>query len=226
MQLIRDTYRKTGAIHHAYVIVGERHPIASKLLEFLSEDLDFQIQGNPDYWHESFESFGVEECRLVKEMHLRKSWNGGRKVFIISAETITREAQNALLKILEEPRERNHFFILLSSAENLLPTLLSRIVLIEERGVIETSLEPKEFLKKSLPERFKIIKNFVQRDEEESENGSRGEAVAFLNNLEKYLYEAKKTTPEIFEEIIKCRNYLHDRSSSVKMLLEQIAITI
>lgn len=47
-------------------------------------------------------------------------------VFIDDADTMTREAQNALLKLLEEPQESLHFILTSHVPQQLLPTILSR----------------------------------------------------------------------------------------------------
>lgn len=73
-------------------------------------------------------SIGVEPVReqIVKEAYIRP-FHAGRKVFIIeSSELLTVEAQNALLKILEEPPAYAVFLLLAPSADQLLQTVLSR----------------------------------------------------------------------------------------------------
>ena len=69
----------------------------------------------------------------------------GKKIFIIETGFFTREAQNSLLKVFEEePTEGTHFFVFTPSAETLLPTLRSRMVILhQKRKVSKTrTLQP------------------------------------------------------------------------------------
>lgn len=56
---------------------------------------------------------------------------GARKIYIVEqADTMTVQAQNALLKVLEEPPSYGMILLLCQAAEALLPTLLSRSVVL------------------------------------------------------------------------------------------------
>ena len=65
-----------------------------------------------------------------------KPYQGPYKVYLIpEAEKMTVQAQNALLKTLEEPPEYAVILILTSSVESLLPTILSRCIVLNMRPV-------------------------------------------------------------------------------------------
>ena len=49
--------------------------------------------------------------RALKDAQTRGAFGGSRKIFIIGANSFTREAQNALLKTFEEPTAGTHFFL-------------------------------------------------------------------------------------------------------------------
>ena len=51
------------------------------------------------------------------------------------ADLMTTQAQNALLKTLEEPPEYAVIFLLTENAEKLLPTITSRCVMLELRNI-------------------------------------------------------------------------------------------
>ena len=59
-------------------------------------------ENNSDIYIRTYTHFGVDEARELRE---RTSTRGleGRRVFIVVATGMTTEAQNALLKTLEEP---------------------------------------------------------------------------------------------------------------------------
>lgn len=73
------------------------------------------------------EGIRIEHIRdLVYKLSLR-SYSGGKKLAIIdSAEQMTTEAANALLKGLEEPVPGTHVILITPNAHRLLPTISSR----------------------------------------------------------------------------------------------------
>ena len=89
---------------------------------------------NPDIvWvkHEKPASIGVDDVReqLVDDIQI-KPYNGGRKVYIIDeAEKMTTQAQNAILKTIEEPPEYGVIIFLTNNAQTFLPTIISRCVI-------------------------------------------------------------------------------------------------
>ena len=69
----------------------------------------------------------IEQIREIQHEASLKPFEGRFRVFIISeAESLSPEAANSLLKILEEPPPQVVFVLLAESEENLLPTVLSR----------------------------------------------------------------------------------------------------
>ena len=73
----------------------------------------------------------VEQIRSVITDCYVKPFENGKKVYIFRyGDDITIQAQNALLKILEEPPEYAVFIILSENTNILLPTILSRATLI------------------------------------------------------------------------------------------------
>jgi len=81
---------------------------------------------------EKRKSLGVEDIKLMqKKLFLKPIQSLTKAIVIEEAQLLTTEAQNALLKILEEPPA--HTIILLSSEsqETLLPTILSRCQIVE-----------------------------------------------------------------------------------------------
>ncbi|MCX7715375.1 MAG: DNA polymerase III subunit [Clostridia bacterium] len=76
-------------------------------------------------------SIGTDRIREISTDAYIKPFETARKVYIIEdGELLTEQAQNAFLKVLEEPPEYVVFIIVASSASFLLQTVLSRCVLI------------------------------------------------------------------------------------------------
>ena len=221
MEFLVQAHKRNG-LHHAYLIEGRAKNLLPELIVFFETNLGIKTSGNPDFWQGVFETIGIEEGRLIKERQSLTSFGGGLKIFIISAGGITFEAQNALLKVFEEPTSKTHFFIILPSIEALLPTFLSRVSLHRYENK-EEDIFPKEFLKTTPTEHVALLQKMIERK-------NKGEALSFLNGLEKTLRASKKELTKddifVFEEIMKCRGYLSLRSPSFKTILEYVALTI
>ena len=90
-------------------------------------------------------TIGIEEVRHIQKNLLLKPTAGKSKAIIFkNADSLTLQAQNALLKILEEPP--NHTIIILHalSKEQLLPTILSRCKIIELKNQ-QSEISDKEY---------------------------------------------------------------------------------
>ncbi|MBN2197666.1 hypothetical protein JW698_00490 [Candidatus Wolfebacteria bacterium] len=73
-------------------------------------------------------SIGIDEIRFLKYFLWQRPVNSLRRVSIIKeAETLTLEAQNAALKIVEEPPESALIIFIANSEDVLFPTLKSRL---------------------------------------------------------------------------------------------------
>lgn len=82
-------------------------------------------------------SFHVDAVRRVRSDAYIKPNEASRKVYcLFEAQTMSEQAQNALLKILEEPPEGILFILTCPSASALLPTIRSRSLIL--------TLEPRE----------------------------------------------------------------------------------
>ncbi len=221
-------------LHHAYGIAGEAEGIVPKLLSALKKSTGFNAQGNPDFRSESFEVMGIDEARALKESAERKAVTGGKKVFIVSARGITKEAQNALLKVFEEPPVDTHFFLIVPSMEILLPTLRSRLFALSTPKVkgTEASFQAETFLHASTPARLKTIQGLLKSADEEV--GKRT-LVAFLDEIERTVADTRGLKTQIhadtqraqaLSDILEVKKYSRDRAPSFKLLLEHLALVV
>lgn len=213
--------------HHAYFIHSFKDSV-DRLREYLKSKFNIDHAQNPDFYHEKFDSFGINESRALKERHSSKGYTeDSKRIFIIEISNITHEAQNALLKIFEEPHENSHFFIIMPSAELLLPTLRSRLHILP-REINENDSdklnEIKKFLKLSKKEKIDYVDDIAKRISDEEINKS--SAIDFLNNLSQVMYEDRDKNKVALQAIIKALDYINDRSASVKQLLEFVALAI
>ncbi|HUD02509.1 MAG TPA: hypothetical protein VMR46_00610 [Candidatus Paceibacterota bacterium] len=223
--------------HHAYFLEGE-----TNLLREVSSDVRARehVKANdPDFLERAYEKFGVEEAAELKTLASFRS-AGEKSFFIIAIASITIEAQQALLKLLEEPR-LGLTLVLVVPHGTLLPTLRSRMLeyphklkFAEQNSLVETKstrglFEQKisTFLKAPNKARSATITELLKDDE-----GTRERVRAFLNALEVELHSklleshGKKEFREALEDVARVRSYAGDRSPSFKMLLEHLALAL
>ena len=72
-------------------------------------------------------SIGIDPIREAIRLSGEHTYEGGKRIIIIeNAEKMTPQAQNCLLKTLEEPNEETVFLLIADDAARLLPTIVSR----------------------------------------------------------------------------------------------------
>ena len=161
---------KTGKISHAYIFSGENGSGKKTLAYTFAMALQCQSEqdrpcmkcesckraagkNHPDIItvnHEKAGTISVEEIRtqLVNDVDIRPFY-GPRKIYLIpDAQMMTQQAQNAILKTIEEPPEYAVILLLTSNVDFLLPTIRSRCVRLDLK-LVEDSLI-KEYLMKHL----------------------------------------------------------------------------
>lgn len=226
MKDLITTYNQTGTLHHAYVIFGDCTKSRTALEHFLHGEVGITLSGNPDVWSESFETFGITEARHLKARMSTTVAKGGRRIVIVSFAKITLEAQHALLKVLEEPSAQTHIFLLAPPSQVLLPTLLSRVMILSrpsEVGEVAPEMV-RDFLKAYPHERLAMIEEITKEKDTLA-------AIAFINALEEmltadgsYTLDAKKRTS--LATLATARGYLSLQGTSVKGVLEQVALVV
>lgn len=149
---------ESGKISHAYIIHGEKNAGKEFIAETFAMALECEdetdiepcmechackqaITGNhPDIItliHEKPGTIGVEDIRrsIVSDVSIRP-YNGKWKIYLINdAEKMSVQAQNALLKTLEEPPDYVVILLLTSNMSALLPTIISRSTVLNMRPV-------------------------------------------------------------------------------------------
>ncbi len=155
----------------ARLLIGPRENRIEKIKSFLEEA--GLKNPHPDLLYFSSDSkLGIAEARKMKEHFSLKPYSGkGRAVILEDASRLTDEAQNALLKTLEELPETALFILGADSDSKLLPTVVSRceITILPRWNHDSTpEVEVKEIeklLESSIAERFEYIEKLKDREE-------------------------------------------------------------
>jgi hypothetical protein len=220
--------KKIGhTLHHAYFIEGEPVQTEQALKDFLSSR-GVDIHNN--ILIESYESLNIEKALLLKSYQSERSSNGTDKYIIVKANGINHEAENALLKMLEEPTEGTYLFFILPKVDILNGTLRSRAHIIHTDFITSDSFAT-NFLKQNIGDRIKSIAEVVAIHKDAETSGPlREHAVQILDQLEKLMHDkdgrVSKDSIFKYQEILKARQNLALPGSAVKMILEHIALVI
>lgn len=163
---------KTGKVSHSYIFTGEPGSGKKLLAATFAMTLQCEERGtepcqkcdsckkaigknHPDIImvnHEKPGTISIDEIRdqVVNDVAI-KPYCSPYKIYIVAdAEMMTIQAQNALLKTIEEPPEYAVIMLLTSNADSLLPTIQSRCVRLDLK-VVDDSL-----VKKYLMERLHV----------------------------------------------------------------------
>lgn len=165
---------KLQKVSHAYILDGEEGAGKNMLARAFAQTLQCErggtepcgechsckqaISGNqPDIitvTHEKPASIGVEDIRgqLCGDIQI-KPYSSPYKIYIVDeAEKMTVQAQNALLKTIEEPPAYGVIMLLTTNADAFLPTILSRCVTLKLRPVKNEIIRPYLMEKYHIPD--------------------------------------------------------------------------
>ncbi|MEK7604573.1 MAG: hypothetical protein AAB442_02145 [Patescibacteria group bacterium] len=222
--------------HHAFVVeAGAQEGIAAAQA-WIEQELGMSLQNNPDVIVLTYGLLSVADARRVADVASGAPFTGEYKAVIIAARRAYHEAQNALLKLFEEPPPNTFLFLILPSLGGLLPTLRSRIQVlnVEQKGMIyHTSAPAEAFIHSSKEKRSAIIKKLTSGRDEDERRENREAAIALLIGIERMAYVASRegqtfTKPVValLSDIATLRTHLYDRSAPVKLILEHLSLVI
>lgn len=88
-------------------------------------------------------SIGIDEVRTLKKFLFQKPTSSKKRIAIVKqSERLTPQAQNAVLKIAEEPPQSGILILTIKSTDALLPTLVSRLQTVHFGNVDEEEIIP------------------------------------------------------------------------------------
>lgn len=219
--------------HHAFAIEANADEGIARAYAWLSENLGMETTGNPDVLVLSYGLLSVEDARRVAEAAAGAPFAGDSKAVLIAASRAYHEAQNALLKIFEEPPRGTYLFLILPSLGGLLPTLRSRVQVLPLLGKRKAAVPPEAeaFIRASKEKRGALVKRLTSGKDEDERRENREEAIALVNGVEAAAYAALKEKPSsrvtaLLSDIAALRGHLYDRSGPVKMVLEHLSLVV
>ncbi len=171
----------------------------------------------PDIVHLQGVRMGIDEVRsLIREAYLTP-FSGSERVFILAYAAFTEEAQNALLKLLEEPPRTARFFIVTERSGVLLPTLRSRLMISGDEMAQEPPPHIDTFLRLPYGERIAEIGNRAQKKDD-------AWLISLMEAFEAYAHESHDRT--FMSTFLELKPLFHTQGASRKMILEHLSLLL
>jgi len=225
--------------HHAYLVAGDLEKGRAAASAAAALVIGGSVTGNPDIILREYSLFSVDDARALYSLAWQRPLVGEKKALIISASRLYHEAQNALLKLFEEPPADTLMYLVVPNVGSIIPTLRSRLLPLpgfKSVESVEVNAEAVAFLKAPKEKRSVFIKKLSDAKGEEGKREARDTALAILEGVERSAYEKwhgskeaikeNKSLTSLLEGISQLRGYLHDRSAPLRMILEHISLTI
>jgi DNA polymerase III delta prime subunit len=168
------------------------------------------------------QQIGIDDVRkIINDAHRMPDNGAIERVLVVATQFMTEEAQQALLKIVEEPPLSTRFIFIIPLGYHLLPTLESRF----ERALLseETSntIEFDAFKNSTIAERITLI-----------ESATKNKNLVWQSEIKKGLHHYVKNldsstqSVETLKDLEYVSRLLLTRGASNKFLLEQLALTL
>ncbi len=235
---------KTGILSHSYIIAGADGMGKMMLAKCFAQALlcenktghpcgqchsckQMQSGNHPDVIfvkHEKVNTIGVDDIRngLVNDM-LIKPYSSEHKIYIVDeAEKMSLQAQNALLKTIEEPPTYGIVILLTSNIEASLPTILSRCMVLNMKPVSDKQMDT--YLKqKGLESRvIDRVLLFAQGNIGRAEKMALSEK--FFSLVEQILYILKNIADMKFEQLLDSVDQLEKYKINITECLDYMQL--
>lgn len=167
------------------------------------------------------QQFGIDDVRTLTQHAYRRPDNQATvRVILVATEFVTEEAQQALLKIIEEPPVSTKFVFVVPNGYSFLPTLESRF---ERQATEVESRDCKSFTifqTGGYQDRLLQIEQALKAKNTSWQAEIKKGLIGYLQN------NKSSITPEILSELEFIVRLLLTRGASNKFLLEHLALTL
>lgn len=199
---------KDGQLAHGYIFFGEpqigKFTFSVSLANFLENNI-FEVPIKALSETLMIKQAGIDSVREIKNFLWQKPHNSSKRIVIIDdADSLTAEAQNAILKITEEPPEHALIILISNNTDNLLSPIVSRLHKIffsraTEKEILELLVKSAKVDEK---EAAKIVKNAYGRAGLALDIINNKELTNMANEAEKFLRSSGYARSQIIKNLI------------------------
>ncbi|HET9098642.1 MAG TPA: AAA family ATPase [Candidatus Saccharimonadales bacterium] len=210
-----------GSVSQAIVLVGPKGLGKKSLAKYITSRLldSIAVDQHPNVYFVRIlpdkKNISIDEVRKLNSflaLKVASSSQTNRAVIIEDAQTMTAEAQNAILKLIEEPPSGTVFILTVTHEQDLLPTILSRVQQI--RVAKPTKAELLKAVKQSDEEHFNSLYSIS--------DGKPGLLFSLLNDTGHPFAEALEVTRNLITQPVYQRLLLMESLSKDKQRLSAV----
>lgn len=195
--------------HHATLV--RTSPVQNFTLEILGEFEEVRDYHLPQ--------LGIDDARSLVSAAYQRPATTATQTLVVRTDFITHEAQNALLKVLEEPPHSTQFIFVIPEGLAILPTLASRFFELQLVASLQEPTITEEFtffLGGSYNERFRMVESALNSKDTAWQQSVKAGLMQYLES----------SSPENLKELELVARFLLTRGASNKFLLEHLALSL
>jgi DNA polymerase III subunit delta' len=169
---------------------------------------------------------GIISVKMIRIIYdnTRSKIKNGRIIIIDCADRMTTQAQNAFLKLLEEPGQDTNFILLSHSCSKFLPTILSRVQKIRIKNIL-----PEQTLKlvnqQNIKDSTKKTQIMFIADGLPAEIIRLSSDETYFSSRSSIIMDAKKLIQSnSYERLLILNRYKDDRELALKLLDDSLKI--
>lgn len=218
LEIFKSLFER-GELSHGYILFGENPSLQENFVlrfaKILEKKEGASLPLNDFLFFDSDnDSIGIDEVRRLKYFLSEKPVASEKRTVAVKfAGRLTKEAENALLKISEDPFSSSLIFLLVSNRHLLLPTLNSRFQSVFFSAPFSPpapSLKGKEvlsFINSSSSAKTSFIKKILDEDKK---NENTEASSAFLESLILELSRDVKKNSALLKKILELNSSLSE----------------
>lgn len=213
---------------HAFLITGDLAHGTERALSHAEQVLGLTRHDPANLSVHRFVNFTIDDVRDFIQSAYAAPAGGDRRAIVLSASRLFHEAQNAMLKLFEEPPSGVTLYLVVPSDGVVLPTLRSRLVPLSQTQ--EESAAGHAFLALSAADQKKFLDKLYDRtksDKQEEKRAARAEALALFQDLTRTLHgKGNAADTGLMEDLVFFTKTLHEPSAPLKPIFEHLLMVM
>ena len=188
--------------------------IEKNIYNFAQSFLEKKLKYNPDYIKKEGK-IQIQDIRDIKQDLKYKSFSNTHRVILINIDSITLEAQNSMLKILEETNTDTTIIIAINNHNRLLDTIVSRCIINKDIEKLNSNYNIKSFINMDIEDRLRFIESIDNTQD-------------FIINLISYIIRNYNSIDNVTDKLKKLNEIQKSIQNNIssKLLLIDISLNM